>query len=539
MLLAGVGVSVSAAATKHPLSPIPAELEDDGAGQRYYEIAYPRPTTRPRATMLVIHGGGWTDTGPPDVHLTIPFANVLAAQGFRAISINFDQSPAIANPEADPDGRPVIDDVLAFYDQIRAAFPDEPVCSFGYSAGAHLSLMLAVERPELDCAIAWAGPSDLESYHRQGQEDYRPGASCDEPMGRGFYLGGVCLVEATWGSDPSVLRWASPALRWPAAAGPRAWIAGADNDPFIPVEQIRYLENAPGVAVNVLRGRDSGPNFVHSPVNPHDKKRMARQWGKWLDEIAPRRSGRAPFPDQDLLSGLHPACDAAVPAGVDWQNSPRPDRHLLLASAGRWAADAPNRFIRATSSCSGSARSQAAGLTLQPITVRPRSEVTMPARAAAWVFAAPAGSFAVRHTASLRGFMSGGEWALGLYASKNPGGGGWRPVAECDATACTGFEMTRDAGGYQFIAAPGTGADPERSRDVAVSSWVLPPETRRIKWELRCARNKGCSLASINPGADPFSTRPTRLRDPAGRPAVLSLYRLEVEVQPQPAKRAR
>lgn len=78
----------------------------------------------------------------------------FTAAGWRALNITHDSIEA---------GKPEIpmDYVRAWYRLTRRAFPEQPVCVYGESAGGHMAMLLANEVPAPECVLSLEGPSDL------------------------------------------------------------------------------------------------------------------------------------------------------------------------------------------------------------------------------------------------------------------------------------------------------------------------------------------------------------------------------------------
>lgn len=130
-------------------------------GPAYSETGAPLTTDgEERGVVLLLHGGGWTLTGPWAATGMRPDADRWRARGWRTVNASYR-----ACGEA-------IGDVLAFVDHVRARIDDsKPLCVVGTSAGAHLALLAAARRPEaVDCVVSQSGPTDLESL--AGEQAY-------------------------------------------------------------------------------------------------------------------------------------------------------------------------------------------------------------------------------------------------------------------------------------------------------------------------------------------------------------------------------
>jgi acetyl esterase/lipase len=191
---------------------------------------------RPAAVIIVIHGGGWRGLDPNQLRLSIAVARVLRSLGYETLSIDYRRGPQ------------GIDDADAFYRRARARFGARmPVCAFGASAGGQVALMLAVRHPDLTCALSLAGPTDLT-------------ALADEPGG----ATAAQLALDAFGRD-GLARF-SPALLARRIRA-RLLLVAADDDPLVPLAQLRRMQRAaPSAQTIVLPGDDHGAQFVHSRV---------------------------------------------------------------------------------------------------------------------------------------------------------------------------------------------------------------------------------------------------------------------------------
>jgi CubicO group peptidase (beta-lactamase class C family) len=117
-----------------------------GLPEYAFELVEP---PRPRGTILVIHGGGWLRVGADEVAAEGDETARLAGYGWRVLSVDY--SPGVQAPAS----------IREWYDAARRRWPG-PICAFGRSAGAHLALLLARERP-LACVIGHGAITDLRA----------------------------------------------------------------------------------------------------------------------------------------------------------------------------------------------------------------------------------------------------------------------------------------------------------------------------------------------------------------------------------------
>jgi acetyl esterase/lipase len=199
--------------------------------------AGPNAGKRPKAVVMLIHGGGWQGLNGRALATEVAIARVLRRLGYETLTIDYRRGAA------------GIADADRFYRQARHRFgPRFPICADGTSAGGHVALMLAVRHPDLTCAISLAGPTDLPALNQEhgGGTAYK-------------------LAEQAFGTDR--LAEFSPALRARSIRA-RILLVVASNDPVVPLEQARRLRRVlPAVRVIVVPpGRRDG-RFVHSRVD--------------------------------------------------------------------------------------------------------------------------------------------------------------------------------------------------------------------------------------------------------------------------------
>lgn len=187
----------------------------------YYEVGPPTGEfagKRPKAFMLVIHGGGWHLVGKGTVGFERRTANPWRARGWETINIDYRGCARS------------LDDVLWFKRRVRLLHPHAPICAVGISAGGHLALMLAAVEPDIACVISLGGPTDLLGI--SGQTAY-------DPRVKTFTTAGPSqvghLAKAAFGAD---VRPVNP-IRHVSNTKARFLLASAEYDPLIPVAQNR------------------------------------------------------------------------------------------------------------------------------------------------------------------------------------------------------------------------------------------------------------------------------------------------------------
>lgn len=129
-----------------------APLAGPPAAQALSWAGVARPAGARAGTVLVVHGGAWWLVGPRATASTMHVAERYAAAGWEGHNVDYR-----AWERSYPD-------VRAYYDALRRRRPDETICAYGASAGGQLALMLAADRPSLDCVVADSAPTDLVAW---------------------------------------------------------------------------------------------------------------------------------------------------------------------------------------------------------------------------------------------------------------------------------------------------------------------------------------------------------------------------------------
>jgi dienelactone hydrolase len=188
--------------------------------------------------VILLHGGGWLQTSSPFLATTIANASKRFGRwGNRMVSVEY------------AGGSAGLADVGAVYDAERKRSPDGRICVYGESAGGHWGLLLAAERPGLDCVIAAAAPADLRTLRTEVTAYVRRAFGFAVPV-----------------FDPA-----------PRAASMQAQLLleYAANDPLVPASQgTTVAANAPHASTRVLRAGSTA--WVHSAVNGADLRAARR-----------------------------------------------------------------------------------------------------------------------------------------------------------------------------------------------------------------------------------------------------------------------
>jgi acetyl esterase/lipase len=249
-----------------------------------YEIGPPAGGRPARRVLILIHGGAWYVVGRAALEAERSLAAEWRAAGWETVSITYRGCEHS------------IGDALRFYDLTRErAGPATPICALGQSAGGHLALTIAARRPDLACAISYAGPSDLVEVERQGREQARTTG----PPGLDIATAaGVNVAKATF---PEGLAAASP-ITQAAAIRARVLAATATDDVLIPGGQDRGMVAAierarPGAHAVSVPLRPGGEFFVHGTASPAALAALDREVAALVAPFGPApRAGRALVP---------------------------------------------------------------------------------------------------------------------------------------------------------------------------------------------------------------------------------------------------
>ena len=225
-----------------------------GTAPAYYEYGEPTGAFAglpPKGTALLIHGGAWYVVGPGAVATTRGEATGWRARGWAALSVTY-RGCALT-----------VQDVLWFHDAVRSRAGTLPICAAGNSAGGHLALFLASQRP-LACAIGRGAPTDLAGL--SNQTAYDPSTVGQSTKGS---LELYYLAVAAFGKTQ--LTAMSPVTYADAVSTPLL-LATAQHDSLVPLAQAADLASAvratrPDASVEVLVLAPGSVPFVHAGVD--------------------------------------------------------------------------------------------------------------------------------------------------------------------------------------------------------------------------------------------------------------------------------
>ena len=187
------------------------------------DILRPRATTsRPRAAVIHLHGGGWTQYGK-----YLEDCAFLAEAGFCAVSINYRYAQDTVFPAQLEDATLALGWVRGHANDLN--IDPTRVYAWGISAGGHLAALLGVKSDlHLRGIGAICAPSDLTdqaAWH----------AEYADPNG-GFQT----LLGARGDAQPALAARASPTLQVSSRAAPFVIVHG-ELDAHVPVSQATGL----------------------------------------------------------------------------------------------------------------------------------------------------------------------------------------------------------------------------------------------------------------------------------------------------------
>lgn len=130
------------------------------------DLYLPRGKPGPWPVVLVVHGGSW-QSGARDDYDIARVAKALAVHGYAAFSIDYRLAPQYRHPAQLQDMQQSLRWLQAHAGEHQLDI--SRLSAWGYSAGAHLVALLAVQSdaadlPRLHAVIAGGTPADLRVY---------------------------------------------------------------------------------------------------------------------------------------------------------------------------------------------------------------------------------------------------------------------------------------------------------------------------------------------------------------------------------------
>lgn len=141
------------------------------SGDLQGDLYLPEGRSNPPAVVM-IHGGGWVGGERADMDR---FAEEVAEAGYAVFNISYRLAPEHRFPAAAIDARDAVRWLRANADEL--GIDGNRIAAWGYSAGAHLALLLGLlpaeplpgeptseTRPTVRAVISGAGPTNLREY---------------------------------------------------------------------------------------------------------------------------------------------------------------------------------------------------------------------------------------------------------------------------------------------------------------------------------------------------------------------------------------
>ncbi|MDQ3722393.1 MAG: hypothetical protein M3376_04860 [Actinomycetota bacterium] len=262
LLGVGVGVAQAAAARLPLLAPKPAARVIAPVAD---PIQADPANGLVRGTVIMIHAGGWAghDAYAQGLLLKTPGALFLD-RGWRVVSIDYNE------------GTQGLQDVLAAARaELARGTPAGPLCLYGESAGAHLSLVAAAQLPEVDCVIGLGTPTDIDLYRSEGATSPDPRVRLAASQASRFF-GTTVAATAPW----------NPVLLAPKMHADVLLLNEAD-DTIVPLAHTARFVAARRTTQTALLDSgdpaDPSTKFVHGTVSEAGRTRYDSTIGSFAD----------------------------------------------------------------------------------------------------------------------------------------------------------------------------------------------------------------------------------------------------------------
>lgn len=221
-----------------------------------WELALPRDGAIHGVAMMV-HGGGWIWVGPGTLRGCDMHVERWLQRGWATVNVDYRAGSA------------ALTDVLAFHDAIRGwAGTATPMGIVGVSAGGHLALMTAAQRP-VDWVVGVGAPTHLPTLG--GTE----GANAVRAM-----------AEQSFGRSTSALRAMSPTQHAETISGQVLLGASAADEVIPPSQVTEFLAARDGDTVGIIL--DAGDReFIHAGITNDAMKRFSAAEDAMLSRAYP------------------------------------------------------------------------------------------------------------------------------------------------------------------------------------------------------------------------------------------------------------
>ncbi len=212
------------------------QFADRGVAPPAWQVKFPDSSNPPKGVMLVIHGGAWVFVGPDTLASMDKDVERWRKRGWITVNVDYRA------------GTESVKDVLTFYDAIRQWQGEGVrVGAIGSSAGGHLAMMVASERPDLEFVVSQAGPTWINRLGHNTEAS-------------------ISLEKASrelWGDLADTN---SPALHG-ARMGARLLLGTAETDQLVPARQMDYMKEARPDATRTMVLGPGDIDWVHGQVS--------------------------------------------------------------------------------------------------------------------------------------------------------------------------------------------------------------------------------------------------------------------------------
>jgi acetyl esterase/lipase len=210
------------------------------------------PAGRARATMIMVHAGGWAghDARAQQILMSSP-GELLRSRGWRVVSIDY---------RAGTDGlRDVLDAVGS---ELARHTSNGPLCIYGESSGAHLALVAAARRGGVDCVIGLGTPTDLLRYEATADNRHRRIVAGQMRK----YFGTSARELAPW----------NPVSLARSIRADVLLLREGDDDTIAASQAERFAAAHPATTTVTLEAgdpADASTHFVHGTISPQGRRR--------------------------------------------------------------------------------------------------------------------------------------------------------------------------------------------------------------------------------------------------------------------------
>lgn len=260
----GTGGTPAATRTDAPkVYPVREELNvvygHAGGEDLQLDLFVPKDAPRPFPAVVVLHGGGWAK-GSHEVHR--PLAAAFASQGYVAASVGYRLAPRHKYPAQIHDAKCAVRWLRANAE--RYQIDSERIAALGFSAGAHLALLLGLT--EAKDGLEGDGGNPEQSSRVQAVVNISGPTDLTQPLWPEVTR--AAFVDFIGGSRdqlPGTYRAASPVAYIRRGAPPVLTIHGT-ADSVVPYEQAQLLHTALRKAkinsrLTPVHGKDHGDNW--------------------------------------------------------------------------------------------------------------------------------------------------------------------------------------------------------------------------------------------------------------------------------------